>query len=310
MRLAFMGTPDFAVGTLLALAEAGHEIAAVYCRPPRPARRGQKLRASPVQRAAEARGWDVRHPASLRDPAAQAAFRALDLDVAVVVAYGQILPKAILAAPRLGCLNVHGSLLPRWRGAAPIQCALLAGDGETGVTVMRMDEGLDTGPMLLGEAFEIGPETTAADLHDGLAALGAALMVRVLRRLTVEPDFAGKPQPQEGVTYAGKLEKREGRLDWRQPAAALERRVRAFTPWPGAYFQLGGETIKVLRAAVVSSGGAPGLLLDDALTVACGEDALRLLEVQRAGKKPLAAADFLRGFALPKGEVLPCPDTN
>ena len=312
LRLAFMGTPDFAVPVLTALAEAGHEIACVYSQPPRPAGRGQKQRPSPVQALAEARGWQVRTPRSLKDPTEQAAFAALGLDAAVVVAYGLLLPAPILAAPRLGCLNVHASLLPRWRGAAPIQRAILAGDRETGITIMQMDEGLDTGPMLLQERLPIGEATTAADLHDALAELGADLIVRTLDGLA-SGELDAKPQPEDGVTYAAKLERAEGRLDWRLPAEDLARRVRAFTPWPGAFTELPGtkqpERLKVLAAeALIVEGqepAAPGTLLADGLTVACGKGALRLLKVQRAGKAAMTTGDFLRGRPMTPGTRLP-----
>jgi len=299
-----MGTPDFAVPTLKALAEAGHQIAAVYSQPPRPAGRGQKDRPSPVQACAESRGWPVRTPRNLKDPEAQAAFAALDLDVAVVVAYGLILPRAILDAPRLGCVNVHASLLPRWRGAAPIQRAILAGDAETGVTIMQMEAGLDTGPMLLKRALPIGPRSNAQDLHDQLAALGAGMIGEALAGLA-DGSLQATPQPEAGVTYAAKLDKAEGRLDWRDGAAELDRRIRAFTPWPGAFFEMNSERIKVLAAERCAGKGAPGTLLDDHATVACGDGALRLLTLQRAGKAPLEAEAFLRGFTLPKGSVLP-----
>ena len=308
LRLAFMGTPDFAVPILKALAEAGHEIAAVYAQPPRPAGRGQKERPTPVQAYAESRGWEVRTPKTLKTPDAQAEFAALKLDAAVVVAYGLLLPQAVLDAPRLGCINVHASLLPRWRGAAPIQRAILAGDPETGVTIMQMEAGLDTGPMLFKEAVPIGPEATAQDLHDRLAALGAAMINRALAGL-VDGSLQPQPQPDEGATYAAKIDKAEGRLDWRESATDLDRRVRAFTPWPGAYFEVetekGRERVKVLAAEVRSEGGLPGTVLDARATIACGEGALRLVTVQRAGKAPMEADAFLRGFALPAGTVLP-----
>lgn len=306
LRLAFLGTPDFARVSLEALAAARHEIAAVYCQPPRPAGRGKKPRPSPVQVYAEAQGWEVRTPRRLKDPEEQARFAALRLDVAVVAAYGLILPKPILEAPRRGCLNVHASLLPRWRGAAPIQRAILAGDAETGITIMQMDEGLDTGGILLQKALPIGPRTTASELHDALAALGGELIVEALK----DGGLTARPQPAEGVTYAAKLERQEGQLDWRESAAALDRRRRAFAPWPGAWFEAAGERIKVLDSEIAagSGGTTPGQVLDDALTVACGEGALRLTLVQRAGKTPMAAAAFLRGFDLPPGSVLPSPE--
>ena len=310
LRLAFMGTPDFALVCLQALAAAAHDIVAVYCQPPRPAGRGHKPRPCPVQAYAEAHGLELRMPVSLKDPVEQRAFADLALDAAVVAAYGLILPSPILAAPRLGCLNVHASLLPRWRGAAPIQRAILAGDAETGITIMQMDEGLDTGAMLLRESVPIGPGTTATGLHDDLAALGGRLIVEALEGLAAG-SLAARPQPEAGVTYAAKLDRAEGRLDWRESAADLDRRRRAFADWPGAWFEAKGERIKVLDSRVVAAGlqpgAAPGTLLDDSLTIACGEDALRLLTVQRGGKKPMAAADFLRGFDLAKGAVLPVP---
>jgi len=308
LRLAFMGTPDFSVPTLRALAEAGHEIAAVYSQPPRPAGRGQKDRPTPVHAFAESRGWTVRTPKTLKSPQAQADFAALKLDVAVVVAYGLLLPQAILDAPRLGCVNVHASLLPRWRGAAPIQRAILAGDTETGVTIMQMDAGLDTGPMLLKEAVPIGPATTAQDLHDRLAELGAMTINRALGGL-LDGSLEPQPQPADGITYASKIDKAEGRLDWRESATDLDRRVRAFTPWPGAYFEVetdkGRERVKVLAAERRDESGLPGTVLDGMATVACGEGSLRLVTVQRAGKAPMESEAFLRGFDLPAGTVLP-----
>jgi len=300
LRLAFMGSPDFAVPALRALHDAGHVIAAVYAQPPRPAGRGQALRPSPVQAAAEALGLPVRTPARLRqDAQAQAAFAALDLDAAVVAAYGLILPPAMLAAPARGCLNIHASLLPRWRGAAPIQAAILAGDAESGITVMQMEAGLDTGPMLLREAVPITPRTTGASLHDTLAEIGAAL---ILRALDERPDPV--PQPAEGVTYAPKLERADARLDWGQPAAALDRRVRAFDPWPGTATTLAGATLKVLTAEPAKGEGPAGVTLDDRLTVACGQGALRLLRVQLPGRAALDAAAFLRGHPVPAGSRL------
>ncbi len=308
LRLAFMGAPDFALPSLRALAEAGHEIAAVYAQPPRPAGRGQKERPCPVHALALTRGWPARTPASLKEPAEQAAFAALDLDVAVVVAYGLMLPPAVLAAPRLGCVNVHASLLPRWRGAAPIQRAILAGDAETGVTIMAVDQGLDTGPLLLAEAVPIAAAETAETLHDRLATLGAGLIVTALEGLAAGR-LQARPQPEDAGTYAAKLTRGEGRLDWRRPAAELERAVRAFTPWPGAEFETEGVHIKVLAAEVVTGdpSAAPGTVLDAQLTVACGTGALRLLKVQRAGKAALDAEAFLRGFELAPGTRLAAP---
>jgi methionyl-tRNA formyltransferase len=304
MKVVFMGTPDFSVPILDSLMAAGHHIACVYCQPPRPAGRGHREQLSPVHAFAHERGIAVRTPKSLKSPEAQAEFAALDADIAVVAAYGLILPKAVLAAPRLGCLNVHASLLPRWRGAAPIQRAILAGDAETGVTIMQMDAGLDTGAMLLRESILLLPDTTASWLHDMLSAMGARLIVEALRRLEEEEPLPATAQPEDGVTYAHKLSKDEGLLDWRQTAVELERKVRALNPWPGVWFELGGERIKVLEAAVLPGDGLPGTVLDDQLTVACGKFALRPLKVQRAGKGAMTAADMLRGHAIPKGTVL------
>jgi methionyl-tRNA formyltransferase len=301
MRLIFMGTPDFAVAILAALVQAGHEIACVYCQPPRPAGRGHKLQPSPVQAWAEAKGLAVRHPISLKGEAEQAGFAALQADAAVVAAYGLILPQAILDAPKRGCLNVHASLLPRWRGAAPIQRAILAGDHETGVVIMRMEAGLDTGPMLLSAKLPILPDMNAGQLHDALADLGAGLAVQALNDLG---RLVAVPQPAQGVTYAAKIGKEEGRLDWSLPSPELARRVRAFAPSPGAWFDHQGERFKVLKAEVAGGQGQPGQVIDDALLVACGEGALRLLILQRAGKGPLDAQAFLRGYALPKGSGL------
>jgi len=302
MRIVFMGTPDFALAALQALHGAGHEIACVYSQPPRPAGRGHKERPSRVQAWAEAQGLTVRTPRSLKDGDELATFAALDADVAVVAAYGLILPRAVLAAPRHGCINIHASLLPRWRGAAPIQRAILAGDRETGITIMRMDEGLDTGPILLREAMPID-RMTAGELHDALAVLGARLIVDALGGLE-EGMLVPEPQPAEGVTYAAKIGREEARIDWRQEAEAVERQVRAFAPRPGAWFEAGGKRVKVLTADVVDGEGTPGEVLDDRLTVACGRGALRLVTVQREGKAPSDAEAFLRGFDLPAGTVL------
>ena len=302
-RIAFMGTPDFSVPALAALIEAGHEVACVYTQPPRPAGRGKHDRPSPVHHFAAEQRIEVRHPESLRGEDEQAAFAALDLDLAVVAAYGLILPKPILEAPRLGCLNIHASLLPRWRGAAPIQRAILAGDRISGVTIMRMDEGLDTGPMLLRESLSIGPKTDAGRLHDELSAMGARMIVEALAKLE-----AGRmeetPQGSEGVTYAAKIDKAETRIDWARPAAEIERQMRAFAPAPGAWFELEDERIRALAGKVTRDRGEPGTVLDDILTVACGEGAIRLEMVQRAGKGAMEAAAFLRGRAVPKGTVL------
>ena len=304
LRLAFMGTPDFAVPALRALVDVGHEIACVYSQPPRPAGRGQKERLSPVHAFADAVGIPVRTPKSLRDAAEQEAFAALKLDAAVVAAYGLILPKPVLDAPRLGCFNIHASLLPRWRGAAPIHRAILAGDRESGVTIMRMDEGLDTGATIRAQAVPIDDGTTAESLHDRLAELGAVLIVEALNDVAAGRAVA-VPQPEDGVTYAAKLSRDEGRLDWSRSAAELSRAVRAYTPWPGAWFDHGETRIKVLAAEPVAGSGNPGTVLDDRLTIACGDGALRLLRVQRSGKGPVDAESFRRGYDLPRGTVLP-----
>lgn len=304
LRLAFLGTPDFAVPSLAALEKAGHQIVRVYSQPPRPAGRGHRERPSPVHRFAEERGWEVRTPLTLRSAEEQEAFAALDLDVAIVVAYGLLLPAAVLEAPRLGCINVHASLLPRWRGAAPIHRALLAGDAETGITIMQMDEGLDTGPMLLRRPVAITEEDTAQTLHDRLAELGAEALLEALDGLA-RGDLQPQPQPEDGVTYAEKLRKEEGRLDWTLPAEVLGRKVRAFNPWPGAWFEFQGERFKVLAATPTAGEGQPGEVLDSELTVACGAGALRMTRLQRAGKAPMAADALLRGFPIPAGTRLP-----
>jgi methionyl-tRNA formyltransferase len=296
-----MGTPDFSVPILAALIDAGHEVVCVYSQPPRPAGRGHKEQLTPVHAFAAAKGIEVRTPKSLKGEAEQQAFRDLGLDMAVVAAYGLILPKAVLEAPRHGCLNVHASLLPRWRGAAPIQRAILAGDTETGVTIMQMDVGLDTGDMLLKQALPITATTTAATLHDQLAELGAHMIVDAVARY---PELEHVKQPEDGVTYAHKLAKEEGKLDWTRPAAELEHQVRGLNPWPGVWCELGSERLKVLEAELAGGSGAPGSALDDQLAIACGQGALRLTRVQRAGKAPMGAAELLRGFAVPKGTVL------
>ena len=299
MRIVFMGTPAFAVPTLLALHEAGHDIAAAYTQPPRPAGRGKQERKSPVHLAAEKLGIPVCHPASLRDLDTQADFLAHEAELGVVVAYGLILPRAILEAPARGCLNVHASLLPHWRGAAPIQRAILAGDHVTGVTIMRMEEGLDTGPMLATARVPI-EDKTAGELTDELAEIGARLLVETVADLD---RLEARPQPA-GATYAEKIAKLEARLDWDKPAERLEREVRAFAPFPGSWFELDGERIKVLRARVIGVNGAPGTVLDAELTIACGDAALRPILVQPAGKQPMEAEAFLRGKPVPVGTVL------
>ncbi len=300
MRLAFMGSPDFAVPALQALHRAGHDIVAVYCQPPKPAGRGYNLRPCAVQVAAESLGLAVRTPRRLRtDPAEQAAFAALELDAGVVAAYGLILPPAMLAAPARGCLNIHASLLPRWRGAAPIQAAVLAGDTETGVTIMQMDAGVDTGPMLLRGSVPIEPHTTAAELHDTLSALGARLIVQAL-----EQPPAPVPQPSDGAVYAPKLTREAGRIDWSLDAAYTERQVRAFDPWPGTFTTLRGQILKVLRVELLAAGGPPGRAFDDHLAIGCGTAGLRLIRVQLAGRPAMDAATFLRGHPVAAGTIL------
>jgi methionyl-tRNA formyltransferase len=304
LRIVFMGTPDFAVPTLAAIVAAGHSIAAVYSQPPRPAGRGLQQQKSAVHRFADGAGIPVLTPRSLRDEPAQAQFGAHHADAAVVVAYGLILPKPVLDAPRHGCFNLHGSALPRWRGAAPIQRAIMAGDRETAAAIMRMDEGLDTGPVCASAPIPIGPDMTAGDLHDLMAARGANLMVEALAALE-RGALACTPQPRDGVTYAGKIDKGEAAIDWSRAAAEVHNKVRGLAPWPGAYFEvtLGGRTerIKVLRAAPVPDRGPPGTLLDGDGTIACADGAIRLVEVQRAGKRPMSATELLRGFALAPG---------
>ena len=302
LRLAFMGTPDFAVPALAALLDAGHAIARVYSQPPRPAGRGQRERPSPVAAFASEHGLAVSTPKTLRAPEAQAEFAALAVDAAVVVAYGLILPKPILDAPRLGCVNLHGSLLPRWRGAAPIQRAIMEGDAETGVMTMKMEEGLDTGPILMAERSAIDRKTYG-ELHDELASLGADLMVRTLAALE-RGSIAPTPQPSEGATYAKKIAKEEARIDWRTPAHQIDCLVRGLSPFPGAWSEAKGERLKILNCEPTLGGGAPGTLLDDALTVACGDGALRLTRLQRPGKAAMNADELLRGFPLTAGAVL------
>ncbi len=293
MKIIFMGTPDFSVPVLEALHQA-HEIVAVYCQPPRPAGRGKADRPTPVHARALQLGLPVRHPVSLRSEDAAKDFAALGADVAVVVAYGLILPQAILDAPRLGCLNIHASLLPRWRGAAPIHRAIMAGDAETGVCIMQMEAGLDTGPVLLREATAIGAEETTADLHDRLSAMGARLIVQALAAL---PSPA-QPQPEVGVTYATKIDKAEARVDWTRPAVEVDRQIRGLSPFPGAWCDIAGERVKLLRSRLASGQGAPGQVLGG-LTIACGDGAVEITLAQREGKKPMTAQDFLRGFVLP-----------
>jgi methionyl-tRNA formyltransferase len=301
LKIIFMGTPEFAVPTLTEIVAAGHDVVAVYTRAPKPAGRGQGERKSPVHLAAEGFGIPVRTPKSLRSDEEQAAFAALGADVGVIVAYGLILPKPILDAPRLGCLNLHGSLLPRWRGAAPIQRAVLAGDARTGIMVMQMDEGLDTGPVGLVDEMPIGPDMTTGELHDKMMRVGADLMGRALAALE-RGSLTFTPQAEEGVTYAKKIEKAESRIDWSRPAEEVHNLIRGMSPFPGAWFELelNGVTtrIKVLRSTLAAGSGAPGAILPD-LTIACGGGAVRLLSVQREGKAAMDAATFLRGAVMP-----------
>lgn len=301
MRIIFMGSPAFAVPTLDALGRAGHEIAAVYCQPPRPAKRGKKVQPTAVHARAQELGLEVRTPERLRGQDEQAAFAALNADVAVVAAYGLILPQPILDAPRLGCINVHASLLPRWRGAAPIHRAILAGDEVTGVTIMQMEAGLDTGPMLARAELPIGARN-AGDLTEDLAKLGASLMVDYLADPASSPP---EPQPADGVTYAAKIAKAEARIDWTQPAEAIERQVRAFAPAPGAWFEHEGERVKLLASEIVEGTGVPGEVLDEGLRIACGTGGIRPTLVQRAGRGPMRPDELLRGFDIPAGTRLP-----
>ncbi|MFY0634363.1 MAG: methionyl-tRNA formyltransferase [Vannielia sp.] len=295
MRLIFMGTPEFSVPALDALHDAGHEILCVYTQPPRPAGRGKKERPSPVQARAETLGLPVRHPARLKDDEAQQAFAALGADLAVVVAYGLILPQPVLDAPRFGCMNIHASLLPRWRGAAPIHRAVMAGDAETGVCIMQMEAGLDTGPVLLRESTPIGPEETTGDLHDRLSALGARLIVAAADRAGALPPM---PQPEAGVTYADKIDKAEAATDWTRPATEVDRHIRGLSPFPGAWTEVAGERLKLLRSRLAPGEGAPGEVLSG-LTLACGSGAVEITQAQRPGKRPMEAAELLRGLALP-----------
>ena len=301
MRVTFMGTPDFSVPAVHGLHAAGHDIACVYTLPPRPAGRGKKDRPTPVHAAADALGLPVRHPASLKSPEAQAEFAAVQAEVAVGVAYGLILPQAILDAPTRGCLNIHASLLPRWRGAAPIHRAVMAGDTETGVCIMQMEAGLDTGPVLLRDATPIGPTDTTADLHDRLSDMGGRMIVQTLADLNA---LTPAPQPEDGVPYAHKIDKAAAAIDWTQPAAVVDRQIRGLSPFPGAGFEQGGTRIKVLGSARAQGSAAPGTILDEALTVACGDGAVRLTRLQKAGKGAQDTAEFLRGTPLPPGTRL------
>ncbi len=304
LRIAFMGTPEFSVPVLAEILAAGHEVVAVYSQPPRPAGRGMAETKSPVHAFAAASGIPVLTPKSLKSPEAQTAFAAHSADVAVVVAYGLILPQPVLDAPRFGCLNLHASALPRWRGAAPIQRAIMAGDAATAIMIMRMEAGLDTGPVCLAEQVPIDPDMTAGALHDTLKQCGASLMVRALAALE-RGSLTSTPQSSDGITYAAKIDKAEARIDFTHDARAVHNHIRGLSPFPGAWFEAGPATkrerIKVLRSQCATAAGQPGTVLDDQLTIACGNGAVRLLEVQRAGKKPMTAAELLRGFALPPG---------
>lgn len=303
LRIVFMGTPQFSVPTLEKLVSS-YDVVAVYCQPPRPSGRGHKLVSSPVHQKAEELGITVYTPKSLRNEAAQAEFKALNPDIAVIVAYGLILPKAILETPRFGCLNIHASLLPRWRGAAPMQRAIMAGDTETGITIMQMDEGLDTGPMLSHAVLPITPDTTASILHDAMSSMGSDLLLQVLDPY-VHGTLKPIPQPERGVTYADKLSKSESGLDWNETAEAIDRRIRALTPWPGVYFMYQDMPIKVSQVEVMPEvTGIPGEVIDDCLTIACGKGGVRLLLVQRPGGKWLTSAEYLNGYDLPKGTKL------
>ena len=294
MRVIFMGTPDFSVPALRAIA-AVHEVVCVYTQPPREAGRGQKPRPGAVHLAAEDLGIPVRHPRTLKGEAEQAEFAALNADVAVVVAYGLILPQPVLDAPRLGCLNIHASILPRWRGAAPIHRAIMAGDAETGVAIMQMEAGLDTGPVLAEARTPITPDLTTADLHDRLAVMGAGLIVDVLARLPLP----ATPQPEDGVTYASKIDKSEARIDWTRPAEDIDRQIRGLSPFPGAWCEIAGERVKLLRSRLTDGSGAPGAVLHEGFRIACGSGAIEVLEAQRAGKRPMLVAEILRGLTLP-----------
>ncbi|MCA1335665.1 methionyl-tRNA formyltransferase [Pseudooceanicola marinus] len=303
MRVIFMGTPEFSVPVLEALVAAGHDIACVYCQPPRPAGRGKKDRPTPVHARAAELGLEVRHPISLKGKAEQAEFAALQADMAVVVAYGLILPQPVLDAPKHGCLNIHASLLPRWRGAAPIHRAILSGDAETGICIMQMEAGLDTGPVLLREATPIGAEEVTSELHDRLSVMGARMIVEALDRL---PKLVPEAQPEEGVTYASKIDKAEARVDFTQPAEGVDRQIRGLSPFPGAWVDHDGQRLKLLASRLAEGHGAPGEVLraDDRLVVACGAGAVELLKLQRAGKGAQAADVFLRGNALATGTIL------
>ncbi|AZQ69330.1 methionyl-tRNA formyltransferase [Silicimonas algicola] len=296
MRLVFMGTPDFSVPALDALVAAGHDVACIYTQPPRPAGRGKRDRPTPVHRRAVELGLPVRHPVSLKEASEHSDFSDLETDIAVVVAYGLLLPQAVLNAPVRGCLNIHASLLPRWRGAAPIHRAILAGDAETGVCIMQMDAGLDTGPVLLRDVTAIGPEDTTGDLHDRLADLGATLVVRALEELEA---LTPVPQSEEGITYARKIDKAEARIDWTRPGQDIDRQIRGLSPFPGAWCDVNGERVKLLRSRLTNGSGVPGTHLGG-FCIVCGEGAVQIVEAQREGKRPMTAVEILRGMDLPQ----------
>lgn len=296
MRVVFMGTPEFSVPVLDALVAAGHDVVCVYSQPPRPAGRGKKDRPSPVHTRAEALGIPVRHPLNFKQPDDVADFAALNADIAVVVAYGLILPQSLLDAPKHGCLNIHASLLPRWRGAAPIHRVIMAGDAETGVCIMQMEAGLDTGPVLLRQTTSIGAEETTGQLHDWLSDMGAKLIVEALRRL---PELTPEAQPEDGVTYAAKIDKAEAHIDWSEPAEVVDRKIRGLSPFPGAWCEINGERIKLLGSKFADGTGAPGQVLDG-FVIACADGAVEITRLQRAGKKPVEAQDALRGMTLPE----------
>lgn len=297
MKVVYMGTPEFSVPVLDALVQAGHEVVAVYCQPPRPAGRGKKDRPTPVHARADQLGLPVRHPVSLKGADEQAAFAALHADIAVVVAYGLILPQPVLDAPEHGCLNIHASLLPRWRGAAPIHRAIMSGDAETGICIMQMEAGLDTGLVLLRQATAIGAEETTGGLHDRLSEMGAELIIEALARL---PELTAQVQPEDGVTYASKIDKAEARIDWSKPAVEVDRLIRGLSPFPGAWAEVNGERIKFLASRLADGSGAPGTVLDG-LTIACGDGAITATRVQRQGKRAMEPDEFLRGIDLPSG---------
>ncbi|MFV0292289.1 MAG: methionyl-tRNA formyltransferase [Paracoccus sp. (in: a-proteobacteria)] len=294
MRVVFMGTPDFSVPALKAIA-AAHDVIAVYTQPPRESGRGQKKRPSPVQQAAESLGIEVRHPQSLKDETERAAFAALNADIAIIVAYGLLLPQQVLDAPRFGCVNIHASILPRWRGAAPIHRAIMAGDLETGISIMQMEAGLDTGPVLAEMRTSIGPDDTTANLHDRLARIGAGLIADIMTQI---PSLPAIPQPKTGVTYAAKIDKTEARINWTRPAAEVDHLIRGLSPFPGAWCDIAGERVKLLRSRLSEGSGTPGEVLDG-FHIACGTGAIEVIEAQRAGKRPMPAAEILRGLILP-----------